>query len=499
MLPDSASVNPRTSLRSAPPTLRAAITQHASAHPGRSAVVRHDLDLTYADLAEAVDRCAALLRRSGITERSVAGISVADEVQHLVVSVAALALGARQVTLATHDTEAVRSDCARQVQVTDVISSRDEHRLPGAGFVRLPADPRFRDVRPAPGEGACDDPGGVLYLKTSGTTGRMRIVAFEQAQVAEQARRHANYADERFLRLASIEHNNSKRHRLYGVFAGGTAVFRDAGPTPVDELCRRHAITCVDASRLHISDLAYGERRGGGRLLDGIKLRTGGSFVPGALRRALEERVTTELYVRYAATECGAISMAMPGEHDDTDPAGRPIDGVTIEVVGPDDVVLPRGAIGQLRLKAPGMAAGYHGDPEATERRFRDGWFHPGDSASIREDGVLLVHGRADDMIILNGLNIYPAEIERTLERHPSVRAAAALPVESAVHGQIPVAAVELHDGAVATGSELLGWARDQLALRAPRRIAVMAALPRNSQGKIAKLEIAAMMRGAPR
>lgn len=93
-------------------------------------------------------------------------------------------------------------------------------------------------------------------------------------------------------------------------------------------------------------------------------------------------------------------------------------------------------------------------------------------------------------MIILNGLNIAPAEIERVLERHPAVAAAAALPMQSRVHGQIPVAAVELHAGAEISPMQLQVYSREHLALRAPRRIVILGKLPRNSQGKILKREI---------
>jgi acyl-CoA synthetase (AMP-forming)/AMP-acid ligase II len=440
-----------------------------------------------------VDSATALLAEGGIDERSVVGLTVADEAQHLVLTAALFALGAKQTTLASHDTEAVRAELAARVGVTDVVASRGEHRLPGVRFVAAGDDPRFggRRLRGGPPNA----PGGVLYLKTSGTTGAMNVVAFDETELALQAQRHANYADERFLRLAPIEHNNSKRHRLYCLFAGGTGMFLGDAAVSVPEFCRRHEVTCVDVSRFHAANLLYGERPAGRRVLDGIKLRMGGMAVPGKLRRRIEDTITRELYVRYAATECGAISMAGPGEHDDTDPVGRPLDGVTVEVVGPDGAPRPPGEIGEIRLRAPGMATSYVGDPDATARRFRDGRFHPGDSGEIRKDGVLVVHGRVDDMILLNGLNIYPAEIERVLERHPAVRSAAAMPFASDVHGQIPVAAVELHDGAAATADELRGWARERLALRAPRRVMVMAALPRTPQGKIAKAMIVAAMR----
>lgn len=94
-------------------------------------------------------------------------------------------------------------------------------------------------------------------------------------------------------------------------------------------------------------------------------------------------------------------------------------------------------------------------------------------------------------MMILNGISIFPAEIERVLESHPAVASAAALPLASAVHGQIPVATVELHPGMSCDAGELLVWARAALGVRAPRRVVVVAALPRNAQGKVVGRELA--------
>jgi long-chain acyl-CoA synthetase len=90
-------------------------------------------------------------------------------------------------------------------------------------------------------------------------------------------------------------------------------------------------------------------------------------------------------------------------------------------------------------------------------------------------------------MINLNGINIFPAEIERVLEQHPDVVAAAIVSLESSVHGQVPIAAVELRAGSTTTPTQILGFARERLALRAPRRIAIVENMPRNEQGKILK------------
>ena len=124
--------------------------------------------------------------------------------------------------------------------------------------------------------------------------------------------------------------------------------------------------------------------------------------------------------------------------------------------------------------------------------RFRDGWFYPGDVGTLRRDGQLIVQGRRDDMIVLNGLNIFPAEIERVLEGHPAVVEAAALPLPSMVHGQIPVAAVVLRAGEGVTGAELRRYCHQHLGLRTPRRVLVLAQLPKNSQGKTVRRDLVA-------
>jgi acyl-coenzyme A synthetase/AMP-(fatty) acid ligase len=235
---------------------------------------------------------------------------------------------------------------------------------------------------------------------------------------------------------------------------------------------------------MHLAEILAVENS---HLLRDVKLRPGGAAVPALLRRRILDEVTPHLYVRYAATECGAIAMAHPRDHDDEATCGVPLAGVDLEIVADDGAAMPVGKIGEIRLRAPGMAAGYLRDPAKTAQRFRGGWFYPGDIGYLRKDGQLVVVGRKDDMINLNGINIFPAEIERVLEQHPDVVAAAIVSLESSVHGQVPIAAVELRAGSTTTPTQILGFARERLALRAPRRIAIVENMPRNEQGKILK------------
>ncbi len=460
--------------------------RHAADSPARLAVVSEAGAVSYAEVVRRVEVASVALAAAGIVAGSRVGLLVADEVDHLVASLALMSLGAGHITLASHDSVPLRDSIARRIGATHIVVAGDHATPEGAVRIAWPlptADIGTPDLDGAP---------GTVFLKTSGTTGDMNIVAFSEQMLADQSSRHAEYASERLLRLAGIEHNNSKRHRLYCLWQGGANVFRPPGQIDIAALCRRHQVTCLDISRMHASDLAA---HGDPEALRQIKLRTGGSAVPIDVRRAIESNVTPTLYVRYAATECGAIAMALPGSHDDDEAVGTPLPGVVLEIVDGEDRPLPAGEVGHIRLRASGMATGYLDAGPESEQRFRDGWFWPGDVGLLRADGTLVVKGRRDDMMILNGLNIFPVEIERVLERHPAVAVAAALPLASAVHGQIPVAAVELRPGAVATAAELQAYAREHLALRSPRRVLILAALPRNSQGKIVRREIAALFK----
>jgi acyl-CoA synthetase (AMP-forming)/AMP-acid ligase II len=182
--------------------------------------------------------------------------------------------------------------------------------------------------------------------------------------------------------------------------------------------------------------------------------------------------------------------MAMPGEHDVDECSGRPIDGVELRIVDASGSVVPQGTVGEIALRTPGMVTAYFGNEAQTAARFRVGWFYPGDVGLIRSDGQLVVQGRKDEMIIMNGLNIFPKEIESVLESHPAIRIAAALALPSRTHGDIPVAAVELAANSELSGPDIQRWAHGQLGPRSPKRIVIVDRLPRNSQGKITKKDL---------
>jgi len=146
---------------------------------------------------------------------------------------------------------------------------------------------------------------------------------------------------------------------------------------------------------------------------------------------------------------------------------------------------LPAGEVGHIRIRSPGMIDGYVDDPAATARAFRAGWFYPGDLGSLTPDGVLVFHDRADDMMILGGINIFPREIELALEQHPAVLEAQAFPLPHPVHQDIPAAAVVLRGEA--TEPELIAFCRERLGEQAPKMAVIVEKLPDQTRGKVLK------------
>lgn len=152
---------------------------------------------------------------------------------------------------------------------------------------------------------------------------------------------------------------------------------------------------------------------------------------------------------------------------------------------------VPDGAVGELWLAGPHMCAGYWRRPEATAEAFHDGWFVTGDLACRDAEGFYRIVDRKKDMIITGGENVYPTEVEAVLYMHPGVREAAVIGVADDRWGQAVHAAVSLRSDGTASEQELQDFCRKNLArYKTPKRIVILADLPKNAAGKIVRAEV---------
>jgi fatty-acyl-CoA synthase len=171
---------------------------------------------------------------------------------------------------------------------------------------------------------------------------------------------------------------------------------------------------------------------------------------------------------------------------------GRPNYFVDVRVVDADNQPLGPGEIGELLLKGPSMCTGYYNNPEATAAMTDDdGWFHTGDLVRYDEEWYFYVTDRKKDMFISGGENVYPAEIEAVLYRHPAVHMCAVIGLPDARWGEVGKACVVLKPEATATEAEIHAYMKDNLAgYKVPKSVTIMDALPMSGMGKILKREL---------
>jgi fatty-acyl-CoA synthase len=198
----------------------------------------------------------------------------------------------------------------------------------------------------------------------------------------------------------------------------------------------------------------------------------------------------TDFIQVYGLTEGGGSVTFVPPHALRTKPgsAGKPSQNVRIRLVDDEDRDVPQGAEGQILVRAPSVTAGYWDDAELTARSLAGGWLHTGDVGRFDEDGYLYISGRKGDMIISGGMNIFPAEIEDVLRRHPSVADVAVIGVPHEKWGETVCAVIEPHPQAVVEEQEIIAYCDERLAgYKKPTRIEVVDELPRTVSGKAQK------------
>jgi malonyl-CoA/methylmalonyl-CoA synthetase len=187
---------------------------------------------------------------------------------------------------------------------------------------------------------------------------------------------------------------------------------------------------------------------------------------------------------RYGMTETNMITSNPYDGPRRAGTVGMPLPGVKVRITGTDGAVLPPGEAGAIEVRGPNVFKGYWRLPEKTAEEFRDGWFITGDMGAFDAEGYLSILGRAKDLVITGGLNVYPAEVEAALDDLAGVAASAVIGVPHPDFGEAVVACV-VGQVEEETVREAL---RERLAaFKIPKRVLVLDDLPRNAMGKVQK------------
>lgn len=191
----------------------------------------------------------------------------------------------------------------------------------------------------------------------------------------------------------------------------------------------------------------------------------------------------------------GNITVLPPDLHEPEDgpdvkvgTCGYERTGMQVEIQDDAGREVAQGGTGEICVCGPAVFAGYHDDPDANAKAFRDGWFRTGDLGHVDTQGFLYITGRASDMYISGGSNVYPRETEEKVLAHPAVAEVAILGVPDRTWGEVGVAVCVLRPGAKLNEPELLAWLEPKVArYKLPKRVVFWDALPRSGYGKITK------------
>jgi malonyl-CoA/methylmalonyl-CoA synthetase len=207
-----------------------------------------------------------------------------------------------------------------------------------------------------------------------------------------------------------------------------------------------------------------------------------------------QKRSGQTILERYGMSEAGMICSNPLNAERRGGTVGFSLPGVSARIADEKDRQLPDGEVGGIQIKGENLFAGYWRMPEKTREEFTaDGYFRTGDVGTFDADGYLSIVGRAKDLIICGGYNVYPKEIEMLLDELPGVAESAAFGVPHADLGEALTVAIVARPGAALSEQEVIAYVKCTLAnFKVPKRVIFLAELPRNAMGKVLKNELRA-------
>jgi long-chain acyl-CoA synthetase len=223
---------------------------------------------------------------------------------------------------------------------------------------------------------------------------------------------------------------------------------------------------------------------------------SGGAPLPAEILRQFTARFPMPLLEGYGLSEASPVVSFNPIQGPwKAGSIGVPISGVEMSVqddagadVGPEQT-------GEICVRGANVMLGYWNQPGATAQVFRNGWLLTGDVGRRDRDGYFYITDRKMDMLLVNGANVYPREIEEVLYQFPGVREAAVIGLPDARKGEQPMAFVSANEGVTLDAAAMRQFLRERLAdYKVPRQIVILPGLPRNATGKMLKTNLRQML-----
>ncbi len=478
-------------------TIDSWLSGHARHDPGHPALVFEGREHSYAALDDWVQRLARGLH-GGL------GLSRGDRVAYLgrnadhevALLFAAARLGLILVPLNWRLTGAelnwIMRDCGARLLVHDDVHAERDAVLEGTGATALPVE----ELDALPGDAAPPPPAALtdpfLIVYTSGTTGRPKGAVMTQQAILWNAvisqHMHDLTAADHTLNILPLFHVGGINIQMMPSFFVGAQVTLhpvfDADAT-LEAIETRGITTTVCVPTVMRALLRHpGWDRA--RLPQMRMFNTGSTDVPVEIIEAVHDRGVPMVQV-YGATETGPIATYQKATEAfrTVGSIGRPALHCQVRTVRPDGTDCAIDEPGEILVRGPNNFSHYWNDPEATAAALTDGWFRTGDVARIDGDGLFWFADRIKHVIISGGENIYPAELERILNRLPGLREAAVVGRPHPKWGEVPVVAAVPGDDPPDRATILAAFEGRIARFKQPRDVVFLQRLPRNALGKV--------------
>jgi acyl-CoA synthetase (AMP-forming)/AMP-acid ligase II len=495
------------------------LEKQAKERPNKPAILFKEEKITFSDLNTLSNRLANRLLKVGVKKGDRVVLLFQNCPEFCVAYFAILKIGAIAVVLDFRLTPAEMEPIFQETEVTAVITSVRQKVFIDRVLKTVPTL-RHIVVTGAEGEDIGDwhsyeeiiekessekisiplqEEDESLYLYTSGTTGRSKGVVLTNDHLTyfPETLRHAVLISEQdtYGLVLPISHIVGPCLLNLMVESGmSLSVVDEMKPKKILDAIQNHRITYFSATPsifqliLNIPNL----ERYDFSSLRAISMM--GTVVPEHLMKEFAERYPHLQPVQgYGTTETSPL-LTMTHLKDaprKMASAGKAAPRVELKIIGQDGKEVEVGQIGEIIARGPQIMKGYFKDPVATAKKIKDGWYHSGDLGRFDEDGYLYILGRADDMVISGGLNVYPSEVETVLLNHPKVQEAAVVGIPDPRRGQVLRAIVVLKQGETATHREILSFCKERLAtFKMPRQLEFKDSLPKSSTGKVVRRQL---------
>lgn len=499
-----------TATASAPLTVARGIINAAARFPASTAIEAGEFSLSYAQLVERLYRVGYwALNDNGLQPGDVVALLSPNRAEYLEIvaglSEAGLIVATLNPRLSAAELADILEDCQPALAIVDPELTELRGALDHAGVACLALGEDYEQAlvaaSPVPNRHA-DEYGAFSICYTSGTTGKPKGVVLPHRSralvcLASAVEYNCFGPGDRFLALAPFFHGAGFAFALAAISHGGACVLHEG--SDAESIVSRleqgdiHGVFMVPTHFKRIHDLPDARFAG---LQESHSLKTiisnAAALSPRFKRLTVERFGDGLLHETYGSTEAGVVTNMRPDRLLDLpESVGTPFLSMEIEIRRPDGSLCDVDEVGELFARGPYTFIGYLNRESETAEAVRDGWVTVQDLAVRDAEGFISIVGRAKDMIVSGGINIYPAEIEKVIAAQSGVAEVAVVGMSDEEWGErVHAFVVPSSQGSVDTDL-LVDSCRQQLSgYKVPRGITILDELPRNASGKILKKEL---------